>query len=64
MSDEALGVSQVGDVGEELEGFDELDSDFLSSFDAEADDGAEAVFEVLPSILMVSVDGESGVVYP
>ena len=42
MNDERLGVADVGEVGEELDGVDELLARFVAAFDPEGDEAGLA----------------------
>ena len=50
MDDEAFGVADVGEVGEELQGFDEFAAGGESAFDAESEDAAGTYGKVFVGI--------------
>ena len=54
---ERLGVADVGEVGEELDGVDEPAAGVEVALDAEPDDGAEAAAEVFPGEFVGGVIG-------
>ena len=59
-----LGVGDVGKVAGELDAVDELDPCVLSALDAEADDRAGAMGQVLGGVGVVGVVGQAGIVDP
>src|SRR4051812_17876872 len=61
---EALGVAEVGEVGEDLDGVDQLRAGVAPSLDAEGDDGALAIGKVLVGELLIRAAGEAGVFHP
>ena len=57
---EGFGVTEVGNVGEELEGVDEFGAGFCATFDAEDDDAAAFAAEVFFVFGEFGIVGETG----
>ena len=55
-----LASPDIGQVGQELHVVDELDPGFLAALDAEADDGAGALGQVLLRLLELGAPGRPG----
>ncbi|MFM1943842.1 MAG: hypothetical protein RI897_2824 [Verrucomicrobiota bacterium] len=64
MDDEAAGVTDIGDVGEEFDGVDEFFSGFEAALDTEADEAAEVVAEVAFGGGVAGVVFQAGVIDP
>ena len=64
MDDQSFGVSEIGQMGEQAERVDELDSRLQSAFDAETENGPEPVLHIFLGQRVGGVARQAGIIHP
>jgi len=64
MDDQAFCIADIGEMGEQLDAVDHLDADLVAALDAEGEDRARSLGQVLLGECVILVVGQPGIVDP
>ena len=64
MNDQRACISDIGEMGEELEVFDQSQSGVIAALEAKGEDGASALGAIFAGQLMIAIPRQAGIADP